>query len=280
MKAKDYLIAKLSDENFDLFGIRDPDVIDSVADAWMNDKGNSEHRFDTIKKFLTGASKILDMASGCGTCVYYGLLNGYDMHGVEPEKWKHQFNKLKAKEYEYPAEWQKRFSTCVGEKLPYKNNFFDCVTSYQTLEHVQDPAKCISEMIRVTRPGGGIHIQCPDYRSTYEGHYLLPWLPLFPQLLAKHYLKLMHRPVDGLYSINYVTKPKIERWVNEAALGHHKKVKVIDIEKHHINDKLIKFKLSILSDVIFYFYNFQLYFKYMFKREFSTNIFIFILDIE
>lgn len=31
------------------------------------------------------------------------------MYGIDPAKWKHTFNKLKAEEKDYPVEWLSRF---------------------------------------------------------------------------------------------------------------------------------------------------------------------------
>lgn len=77
------------------------------------------------------------------------------------------------------------------------------------MEHVQDPLRVLQEMVRVTRQGGGIYIRCPDYRSTFEAHYQLPWLPMFPRKIARLYLKLLGRPEAGLGTIQYVTGPRV-----------------------------------------------------------------------
>jgi len=107
------------------------------------------------------------MASGCGTFLFGGLLRGYDVYGVEPERWKHKFNILKAKENIYPNSWLNRFCYGKGELLPFRAGVFDIVSTYQTLEHVQDIEECIKEFNRVLRPGGALFIQCPDYTSTF-----------------------------------------------------------------------------------------------------------------
>ncbi len=52
--------------------VPDEEYIESAARAWMNDATNSRHRFHTIEQVLPQAKKILDMASGCGTFVFYG----------------------------------------------------------------------------------------------------------------------------------------------------------------------------------------------------------------
>jgi SAM-dependent methyltransferase len=109
-------------------------------------------------------------------------------------------------------DWAERITAGIGENLPYQDNSFDGVTTYQTLEHVQDPFKVLSEMVRITRPGGIILIRCPDYTSTFEAHYRLAWMPLMPRFIAKAYLRLRGRPTRGLDAIHYVTKSKIIRW--------------------------------------------------------------------
>lgn len=37
--------------------------------------------------------------------------------------------------------------------IPFPDNTFDCTTCISTLEHTQDHKKCLSELIRVTKPG-------------------------------------------------------------------------------------------------------------------------------
>ncbi len=170
------------------------------------------------------------MASGCGTCVYYGLLRGFDMYGIEPSSWKNRFNATKAMEYGYPEDWPRRFIEAVGEDLPFPDDDFDAVTSYQTLEHVRDARKCLEEMVRVTRLGGVVHLRCPDYRGTYEGHYRLPWLPLLPGPLARVYLRLTGRPAAGLETLRYITGKKVIAWLQgiESTRGWNLEVTDVD----------------------------------------------------
>ena len=46
------------------------------------------------------------------------------------------------------------FSTGIGEKLPYDDNFFDFIVSTDTFEHVQSLEKSMEECYRVLKPGG------------------------------------------------------------------------------------------------------------------------------
>lgn len=203
-----------------LFGVTDDRWIDTVTDDWLNDETNSQGRYSDIVHFLVGgipqSARILDMACGCGTFVYYGLRHGLDVWGIDPEDWKHTFNRIKAEIYDYPSNWKDRFIKGVGEGMPFPNQSFDLISSYQTIEHVQDVRKCLREMLRVLRPGGMIFLRAPDYSlSTFEGHYRLPWLPMFPRALARLYLRVLGRPLSGLAAINYVASSPVKRMLSD-----------------------------------------------------------------
>lgn len=278
MSAREFLKSHVFRDAETYFGIKDKVYLNSVVSNWMDDAGNSKDRFDVIKYFLPDAKRILDMASGCGTCVFYGLINGYDMYGIDPEKWKHVFISMKASEYKYPAEWLSRFQRAVGEALPYPDNHFDCVTTYQTLEHVRDPEKTISEMFRVTKPGGGIHIRCPDYRATFEGHYLLPWLPLFPRPLARAYLRALDRPLLGLNSIRYVTKPGILRVIRRLEQRNPSwRIKIVNVDYVSFSKAPRKHPVLNLSGTYFGYQSIR-YMRAIFRHDIGLNLFIHVLE--
>jgi SAM-dependent methyltransferase len=48
-------------------------------------------------------------------------------------------------------------------KLPFADGFFDVVICSEVLEHIDDDARAISELMRVLRPGGDIVITVPRY---------------------------------------------------------------------------------------------------------------------
>jgi 2-polyprenyl-3-methyl-5-hydroxy-6-metoxy-1,4-benzoquinol methylase len=233
-----FLRNNLQREALDYFGTSDNEWLESVTDAWLNDENNSQWRYEEIERYsgkpLTTKTRVLDMACGCGTFVFYGLLEGLDVWGIDPEPWKSQFNRLKSDVYGYPLDWKSRFVNAVGEELPFPNAQFDFVTSYQTLEHVQNVEKCISEMIRVLKPGGILFVKAPDYMSTFEAHYGLPWLPLMPRKLAEVYLRICRRPIKGLSTINYVTSRSIKRELSNC----HGVDRIIDTKKLVFKNRL------------------------------------------
>lgn len=61
----------------------------------------------------------------------------------------------------------------AAEALPYADASFDLVLSNEVIEHVQDDAVAVREMVRVLAPGGRILIFCPNrwYPVEQHGHY-------------------------------------------------------------------------------------------------------------
>ena len=274
MNARENLRAELrKSEKF--FGVKSQEYYDKLVDSWMDDKKNSKHRFDTFKVFLPKAKKILDLASGCGTFVFYGLLNGFDVFGIDPSHWKYKFNEMKAREYSYPSEWINKFIIGYGENIPFEDNFFDCVSTYQTLEHVQNLNQVLKEMIRVTKSGGGIHIKCPDYKGTFEGHYLVPWFPLFPKRFARTYLRILKKPIYGLATLQYTTRNDIIRRLHRICNQKSSwKAKIIDVKRIKVEKALIKKKIPRLGGLSYLLFLLFEYLGFLFRKEISIDLFI------
>ena len=55
-------------------------------------------------------------------------------------------------------------------KLPFPDVSFDCVLAATTLSHVPDPESALSEMVRVTRPGGRVGVSDVDGDLTLFTH--------------------------------------------------------------------------------------------------------------
>ncbi len=105
---------------------------------------------------------VLDV--GCGqkpyrflfkkTKKYMGIdLNTYSKNQV--------FNTQKPDTY-FTKDYTKNYT------LPYATNSYDHTVSFQVLEHHKKPAKMISELVRVTKPGGLILISAPFIEGLHE----------------------------------------------------------------------------------------------------------------
>jgi len=115
----------------------------------------------------------------------------------------------------------------AGESLPFKNQSFDLVVSFQVIEHTQNPVMVLKESVRVLKPQGYLYFVIPNYNSFWEGHYGIFWLPQLPKRLGRIYLKFLKRDGKFLDSIQYITPGLIE----EALLTEDVKILTYGKEK-------------------------------------------------
>ena len=233
--SRDILEKHINDEillYFPNLSMFDKETLNRLLLRWSDDSIFSEkHRYELMDQliFNSKSKKILDMAGGCGSFVLQGLRNGYNAYGVEPEQWKHDVIDAKFKENNYPKEWRDHLLKGIGEKLPFEDETFDIFDSWQTIEHVGDVRKCINELFRILKKGGSGILRGPDYIGFYEGHYRIFWFPLMGKSrLARLYLKLRKRPIEGLDTFNPVNSYQIRRYCREAGF------KVVNIKREQV----------------------------------------------
>lgn len=76
-------------------------------------------------------------------------------------------------EFERAADALSRASKIInaaGEFLPLPASTFDLILSHEVLEHVQDDAQAVREMVRVLKPGGRIVLFVPNRGYPFETH--------------------------------------------------------------------------------------------------------------
>lgn len=272
MTSKDFLKEKLIEEvllYYNNINDLDSKTFEAILTRWSDDSKMLEnHRYDLINRLIPKAKelKILDMAAGCGSFVIQGLINGYDTYGIEPEEWKQNLIDIKFKENNYPKEWRNRIKKAVGENIPFEDETFDLFDSWQTIEHVCDEEKCLSELYRILKKGGCGILRGPDYICFNEGHYRIFWFPLLNpnSKFAKWYVgKIRKRPLGGLSTFHPVNPFKIRKYAKN--LGFE----IIDIKRKQIYDAA-KRRMPILNKkiflpILFFIYEFWDLFKFLKK---------------
>jgi SAM-dependent methyltransferase len=58
----------------------------------------------------------------------------------------------------------------AGEGLPFLPERFDLILSHEVIEHVQDDAAAVAEMVRALKPGGRLVVFCPNRGYPFETH--------------------------------------------------------------------------------------------------------------
>jgi SAM-dependent methyltransferase len=94
----------------------------------------------------------------------------------------------------------------VGQALPFRKASFDAILSLAVLEHVSDPFKCASELVRVLKPGGILYCVVPFLQPEhgYPNHYYnmtrqgLANLFTDKMQLERHFVPVSGMPVHSL----------------------------------------------------------------------------------
>lgn len=156
------------------------------------------HYYLTWNNLDKGIGRFLDF--GCGKGEFVSKLEGKvkNIYGfdVDPER----VNLVKSK---FPFVILKKI--IVNEKLPYKDNFFDAVSVFHVLEHVDSEKKSIQEIHRILKKRGTLYLASP-----YNG--LFAWADTanlryrFPRL-HKWFLELIYSKV--VYKRRFVNNNKI-----------------------------------------------------------------------
>lgn len=150
---------------------------------------------------------VLDV--GCGTGRFLrGLPVSWRKHGLEYRPKVVEIAKLLVDE-------KTQIHQGAAAELPFDSNRFDVVTSFQVLEHINDPELAINEMFRVTKPGGLVYGELPNKWYPREGHIGLIYPQLLPIWLRKPYIDHFAKTnktseeFDYLRNINYLTPSQV-----------------------------------------------------------------------
>jgi SAM-dependent methyltransferase len=110
------------------------------------------------------------LENGCGVGMYVEHLSplGGHIYGLE-----YDFDRAREAGARSPG-----IVNAAGEHLPYSNSTFDLILSHEVLEHVQDDADAVREMVRVLRSpdpasgisGGRIVLFVPNRGYPFETH--------------------------------------------------------------------------------------------------------------
>ncbi len=117
---------------------------------------------------LAPQSTILDFGCGVGNTVLELRRDGYDAYGCDilfPSNVNADLVRTN----------HLRIIAKRPYRIPFGDNFFDFVSSWQVLEHVRNYETVFSEFYRILKPGGvGLHIFPPRY-ALIEPHTYIPF---------------------------------------------------------------------------------------------------------
>ena len=143
----------------------DRDMSDVIPTGTTRD---SEYLFERMTELTLSlcrpapGTRILDVASGFGQDAIALCAKGARVVGAEPSERMTAWARLKTAEAEGPTpDWVQGWS----DALPFADSSFDAVFCKGALDHFDQPDRAISEMARVTAPGGRVVLAIANFES-------------------------------------------------------------------------------------------------------------------
>jgi ubiquinone/menaquinone biosynthesis C-methylase UbiE len=148
--------------------------------AGKEERGNLRTNLEFLAQIdlLRTEDRILEIGCGIGTVVHELSKKGHDIIGIDISS--------EAIEYGRNKYGDIRLEVHAAETLPYEDESFEVVLSFDLFEHIAEIDKHISEVRRVLRPGGYYLFQTPNRYSNIIYEILwtksLQWRRYHPSL--------------------------------------------------------------------------------------------------
>lgn len=163
---------------------------------------------------LKNDAKILDLGTASGSFLKQLLDSGYknifahDIDDYLPDQ-----NKKNTKEY--------KLSDLSTENIPWADNFFDAITAWCVLPHLENPFHCGREIKRVLKPGGIFMFTTPHILSKPSMDFFLKKKYFAGYRPTNNHIALLPTSIlektifvgFKLIGIEYLITPKINRGI-------------------------------------------------------------------
>ncbi len=90
------------------------------------------------------------------------------------------------------------------QKLSFSDDHFDTIVSCETIEHIPDIKKALSELYRVLKPGGRMYLTCPNYFN------LVGIWCIYRKMIGNPYTE------GGQPYVRYLLLPILVNWLKSA----------------------------------------------------------------
>ncbi len=186
-----------------------------------------------IRPYLEGKI-VLDLGcfTGGRTVAWHKKYNIGKSYGIDVEQIFIDASRQFAKEEGVDAE----FAIGFGEAIPFPDQKFDAIVSFDVLEHVRDVGKTMAECSRVLKPGGVLIVVFPPFYCPTEHHLSgVSWTPAIHWFFNKNTLFSAYREIikerpgaewylpsnehlhdwEALYTLNGINVSKFQTIVRE-----------------------------------------------------------------
>jgi 2-polyprenyl-3-methyl-5-hydroxy-6-metoxy-1,4-benzoquinol methylase len=151
-------------------------------------------RFKRIRKYLKSASNVLDFSAGIGTFLQIAKDHGHKIYGTELSE---SAKEITLKQYNIKL---------VDTNYYFNENYldyFDVITAWHVVEHVESPKKVLTEFYKILNVGGYLIIAVPNANVKYLKRIFRQQKmeQVFPKLRAGDEIHLSHFTEDTLIAL-------------------------------------------------------------------------------
>ncbi|MBI2024658.1 MAG: methyltransferase domain-containing protein [Candidatus Harrisonbacteria bacterium] len=177
---------------------------------WVSPSIRAGFPIQTVRKYFKGNGRVLDCGTASGEFLKILYETGFsDVFAIDIDDYVSEKNRKFLKDL--------KLADLSYDKFPYEDNFFDLVTGWCIVPHLENPYNFFREARRVLKPGGLlivtlINIFTPSHRKYFYKHCDFPGfhdrnnhIALFPKAVFK---KTVLRDFD-LIGKEYFISPSI-----------------------------------------------------------------------
>lgn len=164
-----------------------------ISDEYTPWSGEHFHRYNIAESYVKRGDVVLDIATGTGygshqlSLVTHGKVIGGDISTEAIESCKKK----------WPSRENLSFQVMDGSSIPFPDNYFDKVVSFETIEHTTKYDDMLKEFRRIVKPDGIIFISTPNILINSPGGVVINKYHTheftyeeLEELLNKHYLSV------------------------------------------------------------------------------------------
>jgi len=145
-------------------------VDDEYLESWHDRARTFRNHIRILESFKKEKGRLLDIGCYGGIFLDEAKKHGYDISGIEPSRWAAELAAGKTGARVVCGGWD-------DASLP--SDYFDIVTIWDVIEHLEDPSACLRQVQMWLKPGGIVAITTHDIGS------------LFARIMGKRYPWLM-----------------------------------------------------------------------------------------